>query len=284
MQVAHYTVSCTFYNAYIWAKCVYLSILFILVSTITDLGPLPSHMVKRVLQNPGIHKYPKMEPARPNQTSFSQVGSADRNKTEIGDALKPFLTGYPGITVLEVASGFGDHLAHLASEYPDVVFYPSEAQTELIDEIKKVSAKFTNVHDPLDVLLGHTTSVNINCDIDVVLAINLLHISSMDTGTHGLFELAKNLFIQRKNKKDIQPIVVTYGAFLRDSLNGDVSFASNADRLFDESLRSRNTEWGLRSLQRDIDPIARQYGFGNRVDIPMNKGNFLIIWKFLDST
>jgi hypothetical protein len=224
-----------------------------------------------------------MESTRPNQTSFAQAGSADRNKAEIGAALKPFLTDHPGITVLEVASGFGDHVAHFASEYPDVVFYPSEAQPELIDEIKKVSVKFTNVHDPLDVFLGHTTSVNIDCDIDVILAINILHISSMDTGTYGLFKLARNMFSQRKNR-DTQPIVVTYGAFLRDSLNGDVSFASDADRLFDESLRSRNKEWGLRSLRRDIDPVAHQYGFGNRIDIPMNKNNFLIVWKFLDST
>lgn len=221
-----------------------------------------------------------MESIRPNQTSFSQPGSADRNKIEIGAALKPFLTANDGVAVLEVASGFGDHVAYFAKLYPEVTFYPSEAQPELIDEIKKNITGITNVHDPLDLFLGHTSFVEINRDIDVIIAINLLHISSVPMGTVGLFKLAKNIFTQRKDKTNSHPIVVTYGAFLKDSITGEASFASDADRVFDESLRSRNQKWGLRSLQNEIDPIAKQYGFGERINFPMNKGNLLVVWKF----
>ncbi len=51
--------------------------------------------------------------------------SFERNFTPIRDALRPYLDGATG-TVLEIGSGTGQHIAHLAGEFADLCWVPSD--------------------------------------------------------------------------------------------------------------------------------------------------------------
>lgn len=71
----------------------------------------------------------------------SAAGSAGRNKAAILDALSPSLhtlassAGSESRYVLELASGEGEHLAHIAVAFPSLTFVPTEADTALCRKI-----------------------------------------------------------------------------------------------------------------------------------------------------
>ncbi|KAG0014708.1 hypothetical protein BGZ81_000299, partial [Podila clonocystis] len=80
-----------------------------------------------------------------NMSEFVQVNhkvffaAADRNKDVILEQLRPFLN--KAQLVLEVASGSGQHIQHFAREYPQVVFQPSEYNTDLLPSILAYAAE-----------------------------------------------------------------------------------------------------------------------------------------------
>ena len=98
-----------------------------------------------------------------------------------------------------------------------------------------------------------------------VVNINMIHIAPWEACI-GLFELA-----EISTKKD--GFVYIYGPFKIGGVH-----TSKSNEKFDESLRERNPDWGVRDLEA-VDKVARSFGFYcvRQYDMPVN--NKSIIFK-----
>lgn len=182
--------------------------------------------------------------------------AADRNKQPILEVLMRLLPGHA--SVLEVASGTGQHAAHCASARPGWRWQPSDADAEALPQILARCAGLDNVAAPLllDVL-------NPSCSVlpgrfDAVYCANLLHIAPW-TACAGLMRLAARCLLP-------DGALVLYGPFF---VAGET--ASPGNLAFDADLRSRNPRWGLRQL---ADVVSEVWSAGlllqQRVDMPAN--------------
>ena len=90
------------------------------------------------------------------------------------EKLRPRLS--PGQSVLEVASGSGQHVAYFAQNLPEVRFQPSDLEPEHLTSISAWARDLgvTNVAEPLQL---DARGVWPQERFDAVLGINLIHIS-----------------------------------------------------------------------------------------------------------
>ncbi|HEY6123653.1 MAG TPA: DUF938 domain-containing protein [Steroidobacteraceae bacterium] len=188
--------------------------------------------------------------------------AADRNKDPILTVLESVLP-YSG-SVLEIASGTGQHVCFFAGELPLTRWQPTEpdaAAREAIT-IRIREAGLENVAQPiaLNVLDPHWP---VHERYDAVLCINMIHISPWGA-THALFRgVAKLLSTEGK--------LVLYGPYLE---NG-TAVQSNLD--FDASLKRRNPEWGLRDLD-EVTRVAAGHGFERQQVVRMPANNLTVVF------
>ncbi|MCY0147531.1 class I SAM-dependent methyltransferase [Hoeflea sp. G2-23] len=170
--------------------------------------------------------------------------SALRNRGPISDLLRHVLpkTG----TVLEIASGSGEHVIHFASLLPKLIWQPSDPSPEARASIQEwvTSEATTNVLFPLDIDASSPTWPIERAD--AMIAINMVHISPW-SATQGLLAGAGKLLPSGG-------VLVLYGPYRRE---GQPLVPSNLD--FDASLRARNPAWGIRLLE-DVESLAKQSG------------------------
>ncbi|KAI9101056.1 hypothetical protein DFS34DRAFT_613022 [Phlyctochytrium arcticum] len=174
--------------------------------------------------------------------------AADRNKGPITAALAPILVD--AHRVLELASGSGQHCAHLAQNFPLVHFQPSEVEDQsLFKSINTYAENCKNVASPLPLNATNPEhwqamrdKVEAEGPFDVVYFSNLLHISPWNV-TECIAREVPTLLAK-------QGAVCIYGPFNRDG-----NFTSDSNREFDLNLRERNEEWGL----RDLEVVAQEF-------------------------
>lgn len=189
--------------------------------------------------------------------------AAERNKEPILEQLRRVLP--PAGTVLEVASGTGQHAVHFARALPGLVWQPTEPDAELRATIARrvAAAGLANLRAPLafDVLAANGGELA----ADAVLCVNLLHIAPW-AATPGLLAHAARWL-------EHGAPLVTYGPYRVD---GEHTAPSNA--AFDASLRARNPEWGVRDLA-EVAAAANGAGFelDERVSMPAN--NLLLVFR-----
>ena len=195
----------------------------------------------------------------------ASTSAAERNKEPIREALSRLLPS-AGV-VLEVASGAGTHVAHLARAFPSLTFQPSELSADDLPRVDAAAASLANVRPAvqLDLCDARLPSAVQPASLTMVFAVNVCHISPYDA-TLGLLQLAST---------GLSPggLLVIYGPFLVD---GVATPESNA--AFDRSLRERNPAWGYRD--RDV-VFADGERFGlQRVDaIAMPANNLLLVLR-----
>lgn len=164
--------------------------------------------------------------------------AAARNLAPITDILRDWLpdTGL----IAEIASGTGQHLCHLASEYPALNWQPSEADPDRLAILAAAvnEVQLTNLAAPLglDVLQSPWPLP----DIDGLININMLHISAPTT----VSALFKGAAMHLK----AGGWLFLYGPFIHQG-----RFTSDSNRAFDADLKSRNADWGLREIDEVID-------------------------------
>lgn len=189
-----------------------------------------------------------------SHASLSFSPAADRNKQPILEALTRLLPA--NASVLEVASGTGQHAAHCAAARPGWRWQPTDADPEALPQIAARCAGLGNVATPLllDVLTAAWRALP--GPFDAVYCANLLHIAPW-SACAGLMRLAA---------RHLRPdgALLLYGPFL---VAGET--ASPGNLAFDADLRSRNPQWGLRQLA-DVLTEARSAGLSlqQRVDMP----------------
>jgi hypothetical protein len=188
--------------------------------------------------------------------------AAERNKDPILTVLESVMP-HNG-SVLEIASGTGQHICFFAEALPGIRWQPTEpeaASREAI-AIRIGEAGLTNVDPP--VALDVTEPIWPVADhYEAVLCINMIHISPWPA-THALCRgAARHLRSQGK--------LVLYGPYLE---NGK-AVQSNLD--FDASLKRRNAEWGLREIE-DVTRVANAHGLQRQQIVRMPANNLTVVF------
>jgi len=183
-----------------------------------------------------------------------------RNREAIAAVLLEWLPS-EGL-VLEVASGSGEHAVFFQQQFPGVLWQSSDP-----DPVHLASIQAWRVHqgladhmpDPfaLDVL-DQPWSIQSETPVSAIVAINLIHIAPWPCCVALVTEAARLL-------PPDAPLVL-YGPFRRGGVH-----CSDSNVAFDQSLRSRNPEWGVRDIEA-VEALARDLGFTSMQirDMPAN--------------
>ncbi len=189
--------------------------------------------------------------------------ATERNRDPILEILRRILPG-SGL-ILEIASGSGEHIIHFAQALPDLEFQPSDPDPNALKSISAWSEheKLHNVLQPL--LIDASADQWPVAHADAVLCINMIHISPWGA-TVGFMRNAKRLLPAGA------PLYL-YGPYRQR----DVTTAPGNES-FDENLKSRNPEWGLRYVE-DVAALAAGQGFSAPEIITMPANNLSLIFR-----
>jgi len=164
-------------------------------------------------------------------------------------------------TVLEIASGSGEHAAYFAGEFPALDWQPSDPDADARVSTAAWCDGIANVLPPLDLDAAASTWPVERAD--ALVCINMLHISPWDA-TLGLMAGATRVLAAGA------PLIL-YGPFLQD----DVPTAQS-NLQFDASLRARDPRWGIRSLGAVQEAAV---GFALEATIAMPANNLLLVFR-----
>ena len=175
--------------------------------------------------------------------SLPHAPATQRNKHPILSVLRPFLPPKSG-RVLELASGTGEHISFFSEAVPSVFWQPSDRAEDLFWAIEERGKKHSNQEDPVVIDVNDPAwHDDTNEQWDVIICINMVHITSWQTTLHMLKGAALHLVAGGK--------LFLYGPY---RFNGTHTAQSNLH--FDRSLRVRNPNWGI----RDFEEIAEYAG------------------------
>ena len=185
-----------------------------------------------------------------------------RNRDPILAVLQPRLP-QAGL-VLEIAAGTGEHAVHFAAACPALAWQPADLDPDALASIAAWRAR-AGLPNPLPPLRLDACDPAIWPDADVVVAINMIHISQW-AATEGLMAGAGRVLPRGG-------LLFLYGPFIE----ADVETApSNLG--FDASLRSRDPAWGLRRLD-DVAALASRHGLALDERIAMPANNLALVFR-----
>ncbi|SIS89324.1 Protein of unknown function [Roseivivax lentus] len=191
-----------------------------------------------------------------------------RNREPIRHALADVLPDRPQ-TVLEIASGSGEHGLWMARALPHVTWMTSEATEDGLAAIEAWRALLPELaaRVPPPVLIDAARPPWPGPEVDAIFVANMTHISPWDT-TLGLLEGAR-----ARLKTGGQLLI--YGPF-----NEDGAFTGPGNAAFDADLRLRNAQWGLRDREA-VDAAAAAQGFAGEPCRVMPSDNRLLVYRRL---
>lgn len=189
--------------------------------------------------------------------------SSLRNCVPIGNRLANILP--MDARILEIASGTGQHGAHMCAQRPDVIWQYSDIDGGFMASQKAYAQDF-----PPRLLLPLYVDVMKNEwwqeleAVDALYCANMIHIAPWDAAL-GLARGAGKLLPKHG-------ILCLYGPFLM----GGASVPSNL--AFDVSLKSRNSAWGVRTLE-SVKHIFADAGLNLTQAIDMPRDNSLLVFQ-----
>lgn len=196
---------------------------------------------------------------------FQQLHSlaAERNKAPILEVLRTQLPMRG--TVLELASGALQHALYFTPHFPQIHWQPTEVDERLLDLAEAYAQALgsqwpSNLARPLRLQVGESSwPVD---KVDVIYLANLLHISP--------FSVTEALLRESPSHLTEKGALLIYGPFKEDA-----AFRSAGDAQFDQSLRQRDPEWGIRDLEA-VQALGKQAGLGKLEVVPMPANNLLL--------
>ncbi|WP_454766955.1 DUF938 domain-containing protein [Cupriavidus campinensis] len=204
-----------------------------------------------------------MTRSSPDPAARRMAPATERNREPILGVLRQVLpaTG----TVLEIASGTGQHAVHFAAALPGITWQPSDPDATWRESITAWTAHagLSNVLPPL--------AIDVRAEpwgIDAVAAIvciNMIHISP--------WAATEALFAGAGSRLGPGGVLFLYGPYRRD---GAHTAPSNA--AFDAQLRAADAEWGVRDMEAVIALGAAQ-GMACDAPIPMPANNFSLVFR-----
>ena len=186
-----------------------------------------------------------------------------RNADAIADVLRDVLPER-GL-VLEVASGTGEHIVHFARSFPKLLWQPSDPEPAALRSIEAWQSEAG--------LFNLLPAVSLDArarewpveNVDAILCINMVHISPW-AATEGLMRGAGKLLAAGA------PLFL-YGAYRQDGVE-----TAPSNQAFDESLKARNPEWGVRRLE-DVAAEAERNGFSLDAVVAMPANNLSVVFR-----
>ncbi|MBB4041570.1 cyclopropane fatty-acyl-phospholipid synthase-like methyltransferase [Microvirga flocculans] len=189
--------------------------------------------------------------------------SVSRNRDPILAVLRRALP--PSGTVLEVASGTGEHAIHFASALPHLAWQPTDRDEQALRSIAahRAAAGLPNLLAPL--ALDASAAEWPIKRADAIVAINMVHISPW-RATEGLMAGAGQML-------PIGGVLYLYGAYKESGVH-----TAPSNEAFDLDLKQRNPEWGIRDLEA-VAGLARDHGLELIERIPMPANNLSLVFR-----
>lgn len=212
----------------------------------------------------GVEPHPAgVQTRRPAGDGLPFSAPAERNKAPILEVLGRLLPARA--TVLEIASGTGQHAAHVAAAKPDWTWQPTDISVRALAGIAARCAGLPNVLAALELDVLAPQWPQALDRFDAVFCANMLHISPWATCA-GLMRGAARHLVPGG-------VLILYGPFLVD---GEPTAPGN--QAFDADLRSRDPCWGLRRLA-EVEREARAAGIALRDRFAMPANNLVLAFR-----
>ncbi|HCS18325.1 DUF938 domain-containing protein [Qipengyuania flava] len=167
--------------------------------------------------------------------------------------------------VLEIASGSGEHAVFLARRFPALDWQPSDVDVEALASVDAWAAEAAGANLRPAIALDAAQANWPIAAADAVLCVNMVHISPWSAAV-GLFTWAGRILTSGA------PLVL-YGPFIEP---GRETAPSNL--AFDQSLKQRNSEWGLRNTA-DLDALAADHGLRRTARHAMPANNLVLVYR-----
>lgn len=189
--------------------------------------------------------------------------ATDRNRDAILAVLRDALPASG--TVLEIASGTGQHAVYFAAALPGLTWQPSDPDATHRESIAAWTAhtQVANVLPPLAIDVRHAP-----WGIDAVAAIvciNMIHIAP--------WAAAEALFDGAGQRLGAGGVLYLYGPYRRDGAH-----TAPSNEAFDRQLRVADAEWGVRDMEAVIALGAAQ-GLVCEAIVPMPANNFSLVFR-----
>ena len=188
---------------------------------------------------------------------------AVRNRDPILEVLRRALP--PQGSVLEIASGSGEHAAYFAERLPSLTWQPTDPDPQALASIAahRAAAGVANLLPPLQ-LDVHAERWPVE-RADAIVCCNMIHIAPW-SACEGLISGAARVL-------PAGGILYLYGPY---KIGGRHTAPSNA--AFDADLQARNPQWGIRDLG-DVIALAERCGFALAETVPMPANNLSAIFR-----
>jgi cyclopropane fatty-acyl-phospholipid synthase-like methyltransferase len=188
--------------------------------------------------------------------------AAERNKDPILSVLESVLPASG--SVLEIASGTGQHVCFFAEQLPGMRWQPTEPDASQLDAIatRIRESGLGNIEAPI-ALDVHEPRWPVAAIYDAILCINMVHIAPWSATNALCIGAARHLRTGGK--------LVLYGPYLEQG----AAVQSNLD--FDSTLKRRNQEWGLRELE-DVTRTAALHGLPRQQIVRMPANNLAVVF------
>ena len=169
--------------------------------------------------------------------------------------------------VLEIASGSGEHATAFAAALPGVNWTPSDPSEQARNSIAAWTRQLalTNLNTPL-ALDAADPATWPHGPVDAIYCANMTHISPW-SATEGLMDQAGRV-LRRPGG-----LLALYGPYREAEVE---LAASNA--AFDDSLKARNAEWGLRDRET-VEALARSHGLAATLRVQMPANNLILLFR-----
>lgn len=195
-----------------------------------------------------------------------QSAPVARNREPILAVLRRFLP--PEGTVIEVASGTGEHAVYFGAAFPRLVWQPSDVAPANLASIAAWidASKLPNVRAPLSLDLDQAPAApQATQRYAAGFCSNLVHIAPWHVCSHLMAFMGGHLALGAP--------LITYGPY---KVNGEHTSDSNA--AFEQWLHSRSPEYGVRDMA-DVVAEANRFGLSHEEAVPMPANNFCLIFR-----
>jgi hypothetical protein len=191
-----------------------------------------------------------------------RAAATGRNREPIAAVLEAILPARG--TVLEIASGTGEHSLFFARHFPHLVWQPSDCDRAALASIAawREDAGLANLRPPVNLDAAREWPAT---RADAILCINMVHISPW-AATEGLVRGAARLLCAGA------PLIL-YGPYERDGVP-----TAPSNLAFDASLRARDLSWGLRSVEA-VTVEAERAGFAFERLFEMPANNLILLFR-----
>lgn len=191
------------------------------------------------------------------------AAATERNREPILAVLRRVLP--PRASVLEIASGTGQHAVFFAAALPTARWQPSDVESECLASIAAwtTSTECTNIAPPVHLdVCSESWPV---ATFDAIFCANLIHIAPWQACVGLMRGAAGHL--------NRDGVLVVYGPF---KIDGAHTAPSNA--AFDADLRLRDPAWGVRELE-SVAAEARAHGLALEERVAMPANNQILIFR-----